>query len=77
MPREHLKYRVAIRDDIHGTITYRKGYLPNLLRFLAKQADGILTLDVKHQIYLVPATHKMPWELPEGEMRDVNTKIQY
>ena len=71
------KYRVAIRTDRTGTITYKRSTLVNLLKFLLREEIGMLSLDPDDKIYLTPADHHMPWEIPEGAMRDVNTKIQY
>ncbi len=77
MKREQMKYRVAIRNDVKGTITYRKSTLPHLLKFLLEQTNGVLDLDRDDRVYITPADHHMPWEIPEEELRDANTKIQY
>jgi len=77
MRHQQMKYRVAIRNDTKGTITYRKSTLPHLLRFLLAQTNGVLNLDRDDRVYITPADHHMPWEIPEEELRDANTKIQY
>lgn len=77
MKRQQMKYRVAIRNDAKGIITYRKSTLPNLLKFLLSETNGILNLNGDDRVYVTPADHHMPWEIPEEDLRDANTKIQY
>ena len=73
---EELLYRAAVRNDFKGTITYYRGTLANLLKFFQKQRDGILEVDMNDRIYIVPATHRMPWEIPPEEQTDANLKAE-
>lgn len=73
---EELLYRAAVRNDVKGTITYCRGTLSSLLRRFQKQRNGILEVDMNDRIYIVPATHKMPWEIPPEEKTDANLKTE-
>ena len=73
---EKLLYRAAVRNDFEGTITYYRGTLPNLLKFLSRQKGGMLELDMNDRVYLVPATHRMPWEIHPEEQTDANLKSE-
>lgn len=72
--KNELLYRVAIRNDNKGSIIYVRGTLSHLLRRLIRQRNGILDVDENDRIYLVPATHRMPWEIPPEEQTDANLK---
>lgn len=73
---EELLYRAAVRNDFKGTITYYRGTLSNLLKFFQRQRNGILEVDMDDRIYIVPATHRMPWEIPPEEQTDANLKAE-
>lgn len=69
---EELLYRAAIRNDIKGTVTYYRGTLANVLRVLSRHHGGIMDLTSDDQVYMVPATHRLPWEIPDEERTDRN-----
>lgn len=71
MSDEYL-YRAAIRNDREGKITYYRGTLANILKLMQRQNDGILKLDGNDKVYITPATHRMPWEIPPEERTDNN-----
>lgn len=72
MGDEYL-YRVAIRNDRKGEIVYYRGTLSNVLkRILRRQSNGVLELDGDDKVYITPATHRMPWEIPPEERTDNN-----
>jgi hypothetical protein len=39
---------------------------------MQRQTDGILKLDGDDKVYITPATHRMPWEIPPEERTDNN-----
>ena len=69
---DELLYRAAVRDDIRGEITYYRGPLASILKILQRSHGGILDIDPKKKVYVVPATHKMPWEIDEADKTDQN-----
>lgn len=71
MSDEYL-YRAAVRNDRKGTITYYRGTLANILKLMQRQNDGILKLGGDDKVYITPATHRMPWEIPPEERTDNN-----
>ena len=71
---EDFLYRAAVRNDFKGEITYYRGTLANILKMLLRSRDGLLEVDENDRIYLVPATHRLPWEIPPEERTDANLK---
>jgi len=69
---DELLYRAAVRDDKRGEIIYYRGTLANILRVLQRSHSGILDIDPTKMVFVVPATHRMPWEIPEDERTDEN-----
>lgn len=69
---EELLYRAAVRNDIKGEIRYYRGTLSNILRFLQRERNGLLEIDPNDRVYLVPANHRLPWEIPPEERTDAN-----
>lgn len=69
-------YRAAIRNDRKGTITYYRGALPTLLKLLQKSHDGIMEISPDEMVFLVPATHHLPWEIPDELRTDGNLLTQ-
>lgn len=65
-------YRAAVRNDRKGTITYYRGALPTLLKLLQKSHDGIMEIMPDEMVFLVPATHHLPWEIPDELKTDSN-----
>ena len=51
---------------------YYRGTLANILKLMQRQTDGILKLDGDDKVYITPATHRMPWEIPPEERTDNN-----
>lgn len=70
--KKELLYRAAIRNDIKGTVTYYRGTLANVLRVLSRHHGGIMDLTSDDMVYLVPAIHRLPWEIPPEERTDRN-----
>lgn len=73
---EDFLYRAAVRNDLKGEITYYRGTLANILKMLLRSRDGLLEVDENDRIYLVPATHRLPWEIPPEECTDANLKAE-
>ena len=70
--RDEYLYRAAVRNDRKGTITYYRGTLFNILRLMMRQSNGILELTGENRVYITPADHNMPWEIPPEERTDNN-----
>ena len=69
---EELLYRAAIRNDIKGIVTYYRGTLSNVMRALSRSHNGIMNITPDDHVYVVPANHRLPWEIPDDERTDSN-----
>lgn len=69
---DELLYRAAVRNDYKGTITYYRGTLGNILSLLQRSHNGVMDIDPNEMVFMVPATHRLPWEIPEDERKDSN-----
>lgn len=72
MMTDEQLYRAAVRDDDKGEIVYYRGTLPGILKLLSRSHGGVLDIDPSKKVFVVPATHRLPWEIPEEEQTDSN-----